>query len=170
MTVEIKDNLLNNKHLVEVDQLINVVPGTNDFPWYLQKEQVTGADDGSWFCHILYDEDVPKSDWYNPLINIFKNYLPQVTLVRVYVNLLLRQETPSISDFHTDYEHPENPNNITTAIFYLNTNNGATEFKDGDRIDCVRNRLIMFPTNTSHRAIGQTDVIERIVLNFNFIL
>ena len=27
----------------------------------------------------------------------------------------------------------------------------------------------MFPTNTSHRAIGQTDTPERIVLNFNFI-
>jgi hypothetical protein len=163
MTVEIKDNLLNNKHLVELDQLIR-----NDFPWYLQKEQVTGADDGSWFCHILYDEDVPKSDWYNPLINIFKNYLPQVTLVRVYVNLLLRQETPSISAFHTDcdFDYTEK---MTTAIFYLNTNNGATEFKDGDRIDSIRNRLVMFPTNTRHRAVGQTDVSKRIVFNFNFI-
>ena len=58
---------------------------------------------------------------------------------------------------------------MTTAIFYLNTNNGFTEFKDGDIINSVRNRLIMFPANTSHRAVGQSDVNQRIVLNFNFI-
>ena len=58
---------------------------------------------------------------------------------------------------------------ITTAIFYLNTNNGYTEFEGENRIDCVENRLVMFPAKTRHRAIGQTDVIQRIVLNFNFI-
>ena len=164
--MKIKDNFLDDKHLDELDQLIH-----NNFPWYLQKEQVTGMDDGSWFCHIIYDDDVPKSDWYNPLINIFKNYINYITLIRINANLLLRQETPSISDFHTDCEFSsEDKEKITTAIFYLNTNNGSTEFKDGDKIDCVRNRLITFPTPTPHRAIGQTDVTKRIVLNFNFVL
>ena len=163
--MEIKDNFLDDKHLDELDQLIH-----NNFPWYLQKEQVTGMDDGSWFLHILYDEDVPKSDLYNPVIKIFKNYLKYVTLIRVHVNLLLRQETPSISNFHTDCDFsPKDEKKITTAIFYLNTNNGATEFEDGDRIDSVINRLLVFPTNTRHRAIGQTDTNERIVFNFNFI-
>ena len=168
--MKIKDNFLDDKHLDELDQLIH-----NNFPWYLQKEQVTGMDDGSWCLHVLYDEDVPKSDWYNPLINIFKNYLKYVTLIRVHVNLLLRQETPSISDFHTDCDF-DDTEKMTTAIFYLNTNNGSTEFKESfptgfsyQKIDSVRNRLVMFPTNTLHRAIGQTDTNERIVFNFNFI-
>ena len=104
-------------------------------------------------------------DFFNPIINIFKNYLNYVSLCRINVNLLIRQETPSISAFHTDMASEK----ITTAIFYLNTNNGYTEFKDGNRIDCIRNRLVMFPTNTPHRAIGQTDVATRIVFNFNFI-
>jgi hypothetical protein len=51
----------------------------------------------------------------------------------------------------------------------LNTNNGTTEFKDGTKVDAVKNRLVMFPAITPHRAIGQTDITERIVLNFNFI-
>ena len=80
-------------------------------------------------------------------------------------HLLLKQETPSISAYHTDFDNKK----MTTAIFYLNTNNGSTEFKNGDVINCMRNRLIMFPTNTSHRAIGQTDEPTRIVFNFNFI-
>jgi len=163
--VEIKDNLLTKEQLAQLDKLLS-----NPFPWYLQKEQIKGADDGYFFSHIIYNEDVPKSDLYNPIIKIFKNYLNYITLCRIHINLLVRQETPSISDFHTDCDFsPEDEEIMTTAIFYLNTNNGATEFKDGDRIDSVRNRLIIFPTTSPHRAIGQTDVAERIVFNFNFI-
>ena len=165
MTVEIRDNLLVKKDLTELENLIY-----GNLPWYLNKEQVTGADDGCWFSHIIYDEDVPKSDIYNPVMDIFKKYLKYVTLIRINANLLLRQETPSISDFHTDCDwNFEDEEKMTTAIFYLNTNNGVTEFKDGDRIDSVKNRLIIFPTTASHRAIGQTDVSKRIVFNFNFI-
>ena len=161
--MEIKDNFLFKKDLNELDQLVH-----NNFPWYFHKEQVTGADDGSWFGHIVYSDDTPKSDLYNPLIKIFKNYINYITLVRIHINLLIRQETPSISDFHTDLDEDLNKEKITTAIFYLNTNNGFTEFED-QRIESVRNRLVMFPTNTRHRAIGQTDTPERIVFNFNFI-
>ena len=163
--MKIKDNFLVKKDLTQLENLIY-----NNFPWYLQKEQVIDADDGCWLSHIIYDEDVPKSDLYNPIIKIFKGYLKYVTLCRLNVNLLLRQETPSVSDFHTDCDFSyEDTKKLTTAIFYLNTNNGATEFEDGDRIDSVINRLLVFPTNTRHRAIGQTDVAKRIVFNFNFI-
>ena len=163
--VLVRDNFLAKGDWTQLDNLVH-----NNMPWYLQKEQVIDADDGRWFSHIIYDEDVPKSDLYNPVIKIFKDYLKYVTLCRVNINLLLRQETPSVSDFHTDCEWDfEDEEKITTAIFYLNTNNGATEFEGGDRIDSVRNRLVMFPADTFHRAIGQTDTAERIVLNFNFV-
>ena len=167
MTMEIKDNFLDNKHLAQLDELVY----NTHFPWFLQKEQITGANDGCWFSHVIYDNDAPRSDLYNPVMEIFKNNLKYISLCRITVNLLLRQETPSISDFHTDYQKLDilDEKKITTAIFYLNTNNGATEIKDSPRINSVRNRLIMFPTITPHRAIGPTDVAERIVLNFNFI-
>ena len=159
--MEVKDNFLDEVHLIQLDELIN----NPYFAWYLQKEQVKGGNDGYWLSHLIYFLDEPRSELYNPVINIFKNKLEYVSLCRITVNLLLKQENPS-SDFHIDYE--QNNKKMTTAIFYLNTNNGSTEFEGGDKIDCVRNRIIMFPTNTLHRAIVQTDVIERIVINFNF--
>ena len=164
--MEIKDNFLDNKHLAELDNLV----GTS-FPWYLQKEQIKGANDGCWFSHIVYYKDVPRSELYNPIIKIFKNYLNYVSLCRINVNLLLRQETPSISAFHTDFgsEKMTTATAVATAIYYLNTNNGYTEFEDGTKVDSVENRLVVFPTNTPHRAVGQTDVATRIVFNFNFI-
>ena len=160
--MEVKDNFLDDAHLIQLDELID----NPYFAWYLQKAQVMGTNDGYWFSHRIYGEDEPTSSSYNPMIEIFKNYLKYISLCRITVNLLLKQETPSISAFHTDF----NEKKLTTAIFYLNTNNGYTEFKDGNRIDCIRNRFVMFPASIPHRAIGQTDVEQRIVLNFNFIL
>ena len=162
--MEVKDNFLDDIHLIQLDKLID----NSNFPWYLQKEQVGEANDGCWLSHIIYNFYEPKSDLYAPVINIFKNKLEYISLCRIIVNLSVRHENPIKSDFHVDFEG--NNKKITTAIFYLNTNNGSTEFENGDKIDCVRNRIIVFPTNTSHRAVGQTDVNQRIVLNFNFIL
>lgn len=161
----ITDDFLDKKDLNQLDEYL-MSPG---FPWYLQKEQVTGSNDGNWFCHIMYDNDVPKSDLYNPIVNIFKNYLNYLTLIRLNVNLLPRQKTPSPSDFHTDLDEYLNKEKATTSIFYLSTNNGYTEFEDGSTVDSVQNRLVTFPTKTPHRAVGQTDKDKRIVLNFNYI-
>jgi len=158
-----KDNFLSDFHLTKLDELID-----HTFPWFLQKEQIAGKNDGCWFSHLMYDQDAPQSPKYETIHKIFSNYLNYISLCRITTNLLFKQDNPSISAFHTDCEYLDKTK-ITTAIFYLNTNNGATEFKDGDRIDSVRNRLIMFPNFTLHRAIGQTDANQRVVFNFNFI-
>ena len=161
----ITDDFLDKKDLDQLDEYL-MSPA---FPWYLQKEQVAGSNDGSWFCHIMYDNDVPKSDLYNPIVKIFKNYLNYLTLIRLNVNLLPKQENPSPSDFHTDLDEFFDKEKSTTSIFYLNSNNGYTEFEDGSTVDSVQNRLVTFPTTTLHRAVGQTDTETRIVLNFNYI-
>jgi len=164
--MEMKDNFLDNTDLDQLDEFLV------SFPWYLQEEQVLGSADGCFFSHKLYDRNLPCSDSFFPVNKIFEKYLKWVSLCRITVNCLLRQEKPSISEFHTDFSADNSildEEKITTAIYYVNTNNGATEIKDGPRIDSVRNRLIIFPTNTLHRAIGQTDVATRIVFNFNFI-
>ena len=166
--MEVKDNFLSNVHLTQLNELID----SYSFPWFFQKEQIEGIDDGYWFSHVLYDPSLEKSFFFNPVFNIFNSYLKYSFLCRCIVDLIPRQETPSISTFHTDFQDDvlkPDEDKITTAIFYLNTNNGYTEFEGENRIDCVENRLVMFPAKTRHRAIGQTDVIQRIVLNFNFI-
>jgi hypothetical protein len=172
---DIKDDYLNDAHLIQLDKLIC----SSHFPWYFQESQTKGVDDGFFFSHILYNVDTPRSDYYNPVINIFENYLKYDSLCRITCNLVLRQNTPSISGWHTDFTNDideliekfgwPTEDKITTAIFYLNTNNGCTEFEGGEKSDCIKNRFAIFPTNIPHRAIGQTDTNQRIVLNFNYI-
>ena len=56
----------------------------------------------------------------------------------------------------------------TTSIFYVNTNNGYTEFEDGTKIESVANRMVTFPTNLKHRGTSCTDEKIRVVINFNY--
>ena len=70
------------------------------------------------------------------------------------------------SGWHIDY----NSNN-TTAILYLNDCDGGTELKINNKIEFVKaekNKLLTFPSNTTHRARTSTDVDRRYIMNFNY--
>ena len=56
----------------------------------------------------------------------------------------------------------------TTAIFYLNSNNGYTEFEDGTKVESVANRFVSFPSTLKHRGTSCTDENVRVVINFNY--
>ena len=56
----------------------------------------------------------------------------------------------------------------TTSIFYINTNNGYTKFKDGTKVESIANRMITFPANMEHCGTSCTDKNIRIVINFNY--
>ena len=157
----IKDNLLD---MEEFDRLESIIDNPF-FPWFFQKEQV--KDDDPFFCHALYCNDLVQSEFYKPVLDIFKKYIKWIALYRLNINLC--PKIGSTSKFHTDTNGQENEEKMTTAIYYLNTNNGYTEFEDGTKVDSVGNRLVVFPTNTTHRAAGQTDTNKRIVINFNYI-
>jgi len=162
--IEILDDFLNEKDLIKLEKIID----NSYFPWYFQESQTDSGNDNSWFSHILYDFDAPQSEYYQSIIDIFSNYIKYITLCRLNVNLLVKYNTPLTSDYHIDLKDVKN-DIMTTAIFYLNTNNGATEFKSGEGVDSIKNRLVIFPKNTYHRAVSQTDTDKRIVLNFNYI-
>ena len=64
---------------------------------------------------------------------------------------------------------PEKLKIWTTAVFYINTNNGYTEFEDGTRSESIANRMVTFPANLKHRGTTCSDEKTRIVINFNYI-
>ena len=44
-----------------------------------------------------------------------------------------------------------------TAVFYVNTNNGYTEFEDGTKVESVENRIIFFDGSRPHNSSTCTD-------------
>jgi len=88
-----------------------------------------------------------------------------VLWIRIKANMNpATHEHVQLGQFHQDYEFP-----CTTSIFYINTNNGWTEFEDGTKVKSVANRLVTFPSQMNHVGYSCTDEQVRIVVNFNYI-
>lgn len=68
---------------------------------------------------------------------------------------------------HVDVE--ELANICTTAVYYINDNNGYTVFEDGTKVESKANRIVKFPTNMMHTGTSCTDSPNRVVINFNYI-
>ena len=121
------------------------------------------------FAHIFYFQQAPSSPFCENLAPMIDK-LNALSLFRIKANLLTK--TPNIIEnaFHVDMtEVPEEKaKQLTISIFYVNTNNGYTEFEDGTKVESVANRLITFPANLRHRGTSCTDEKRRIVINFNY--
>ena len=94
-----------------------------------------------------------------------------ISLWRAKANLITK--TPNIveNSYHIDMLFLKSEKKIkqwTTSIFYINTNNGYTEFEDGTKVESVANRMVTFPGNIEHRGTSCTDKKIRVVINFNY--
>ena len=83
----------------------------------------------------------------------------------IRANCLVKDQKKHFSNFHCDRDY-----NCTTAILYMNTNNGYTLLgeKEKIKIKSEANKLIIFNSQTKHCAVSQTDTDRRVVVNFNY--
>ena len=88
---------------------------------------------------------------------------------RIKANLQLHGgEEAYKSNWHYDFTGDGYPvSDMMTAIYYVNGNNGYTEFTDC-KVESVANRMVFFPSNTKHRGVNATNVKARYVINFNY--
>tara|TARA_R100000005_G_C4957953_1_gene175833 strand:- start:135 stop:626 length:492 start_codon:yes stop_codon:yes gene_type:complete len=85
------------------------------------------------------------------------------SIMRIKANLNPKtNEHIQLGEYHVDFD------NVRTAIFYINTNNGYTLFESGDRVDSVSNRIVLFDSNTKHVGYSCTDEKIRLVVNINY--
>jgi hypothetical protein len=138
---------------------------SESFSWFYQKEQNPNCKDGFFFSHKLYENDIMNSSYFDRIINPFKKKINYTSLIRAQINLLTRSDKPRRSIMHRD----NNNDTITTGLFYLNNNNGYTEFESGEKIKSISNMYVEFPVKLKHRAVSQTDVDCRTVLNLNYL-
>ena len=104
-----------------------------------------------------------QSPFINALSGIIE-HLDGDDMVRIKANLNPRTESIVKHGFHID----QRKDNVKASIFYVNSNDGYTEFEDGTRIESVENRLVTFPANMLHTGTTCTNKPFRIVINFNY--
>ena len=88
----------------------------------------------------------------------------------VRANCTTVQDKHYQSKFHTDTPIGRLQENLTTCVYYVNTNNGGTLFKDEENtfVQSKFNRAVIFPGSLEHAAVASTDAKLRYVLNLNY--
>lgn len=156
---EIHKNFIDEEHY----EVLEKVMMNNDFPWFYNKAITQENNNKRFqFVHSFYDDCTWRSNHYQilgPIINKLKVF----TLKRIKANLITKTHQHDQANLHIDYDK------CTTAIYYVNTNNGYTIFENGEKIDCIANSIVIFDSDYKHASVSQTDTNTRVVINFNFI-
>ena len=169
--IEVIDNFLSpDQHLKIYDFMI----GGGGLDWKFNPTKVSTQSsegvDNYQFVHVFFTfysctgravHEVSKSiDILLPIVN----KISFVALHRIKANL----EPIKPSRFHSAFHCDADCSTMTTGIYYINSNDGYTEFETGEKIMSVANRFVKFPSNIKHRGVSQVDTKVRCVLNFNY--
>lgn len=168
--IKIIDNFLLE---LEYNHLISSVVKNQYFPWWyspVNTEEYAVSNQCSefenyQFTHVLYYDNMPKSDYYH-LVFPFLNHLKIKSLIKVKLNCNPNASKIVEHGYHIDTI--DSTYDSTTAVYYLNNNNGYTKFENGEKVESVENRLILFPSKMSHTGTTCTNAQCRYVLNINY--
>ncbi len=139
------------------------------FPWFFNPSVVSKwpvEDNYFQFTHTFYHSGRWDSDSKWILDPILEKIKP-LSILRIKANLNPREHKHTEHGLHVDFKSDNAK--ITTAIFYVNTNNGYTRFEDGEKVKSIANTWCEFPSDRQHTGSTCTDQKKRIVINFNYI-
>ena len=159
------DNFLSEDYF---NLIRNIMLGENIAWFYMDRIDYADDVDKFQFIHSFY----AKGNWASAYGNIFGSIFQKLKpkeIYRIKANLLPRTPEIKVNRFHTDIQGNNGVIPYTTSIFYMNANNGYTEFEDGTIVESVANRWISFPEDTKHRGTSCTDEKVRVVINFNYL-
>ena len=140
-----------------------------DFPYYYHDFTVRPLiekrrSNDFMFVHSLVRNKEACSNFVDavlfPIIDQLEVSFEQV--IRSKINLTPRSPEHHLTDFHVDQDIVH-----TVALFYITTCNGYTELKNGTKIDCRANRMLLFDGSFKHRAVSHTNPENKIRITIN---
>lgn len=158
--MKIIDNFLDTEQFNKIKQILT----GNDFPFYYQDFIVDGEKDNSdfFFCHTFYRNNQQVSSSFNEIILPILYQIKFKTLIRAKCNLYTKKTKQIAHNYHIDFKEAH-----TVLLYSVNTNNGYTMFKTGEKIKSVQNQLIIFNGLLEHCSVPQTDEKIRVNININ---
>ena len=162
--IEVFDNFLEHELFKKIsNKIINSKWSYSDLIISFDKRICDELDNHQMY-NMIYSDDEPKSDMFHLIRGIMMNgKFNFKSLIKIKANLSFRTTEKIIHGYHVDV-----PYECKTAIYYLNTNDGCTMFKDGREIGSVENRLVIFNSQLEHTGTTCTDQKIRSVINFNY--
>ena len=158
MSIEVIDNFL---PLSEFNELKSRILGKY-FPWHYSDGIYKEQEKRRWqLFHTFYWEET-KSQYF-PIIYPLLVKLKVQQLYRIKTNMTARTLFPRGGGHHID----DLPCPYT-AIYYVNTNNGYTQFKTGKKIKSVGNRMLIFDSHLLHQGVTTTNEKRMVVVYLNY--
>ena len=156
------DNFLEQSYFNELVDLYEA----NDFGWFVCREITNkGEKLGNLYyqTHTLFIDHKIHSPHFGKFEPLLKK-LGVKALLRLRTNLFPGKDKVSEHGWHIDYQFKNK-----TAVFYINTNDGYTKFKDGALETSKENKYIEFNSKLLHSGSSCTNKNIRVVLNLNYI-
>jgi len=160
MDKKIIDNFLPQDYFVHLQRIMT----DHNFPWLYNAEVANSGEiqDHFYFTHNLFQDFQPTSSIFEEFVPFFKQ-LEMNAMVRARALLYVNQGRQIVHEKHIDFKFPHK-----TAVFYMNTNNGYTEFEDGTKVESVENRIVFFDGSIPHNSSTCTDQKIRVVVSLNY--
>jgi len=162
MAYEIIDDYLTSEQLAALQSTLLGV----DFPWYYNYEIVHDGNDelsSYQFVHSIYRDHSWTSQFSSVVLPVMQKIDP-TAIIRIKANLNPWTGEHVYGGWHNDYKFA-----CKTAVFYVNDNNGWTEFENGERVESKANRLVVFDSDMVHSGVSATDVKARCLININYL-
>ena len=154
------DNYLSKNKFLEIK---NEIVDNEYFPWYFNNYK-SGKDKNNLLdyqlVHNFFKDNVVNSFYFDKLDCLIKR-LKIKKLIRVKANL--NPISHKLIKFEKNKDTCEK--GFTSAIFYLNTNNGYTKIGN-KKIKSIENRIVIFPSDVYHFGTNATNLSNRVVINF----
>lgn len=159
---KIQDNYLPEKLFKE---LKNKIMG-DMVPWFFQHQINTmhnKEDLSCYFTHLVFFDQIPLSQIFPEIHQIFKKKLDAKAFIRIKLNCYPRTQKIETHEPHIDedFEHKG-------AIFYINTNDGYTILDNKVKIESIENRILLFDSHKPHSSTSCTNQKARFNINFNY--
>ena len=152
-------NILNNVLSEEALHCLQQTLYSDRFNWV--EAQTNRQSHNSYYVHEFRHVNGIASP-YDFLIHPLLDRLQPRAIIRVKANKYIQTPKLELHEYHQDF-----PWKHKAAIFYVNTNNGQTQFIDS-AVDSVENSMLLFDASTEHRSTSTSDAPYRININFNY--
>ena len=163
MNYKITDNFLSENCFEKIYSEIT----QKYFPWYLQDKINDNEKESNlnfYFSHTFFNKKI-NSDFF-PIWEELITKINCKTLIRIKANLYPKTDAIIEHAKHIDITDIEN---TTTALYYVNTNNGFTNLNDEIKINSVKNRFVEFDNNVLHNSSTCSDEKFRLTVVVNYI-
>tara|TARA_Y100001937_G_scaffold55920_1_gene76912 strand:+ start:566 stop:1060 length:495 start_codon:yes stop_codon:yes gene_type:complete len=152
-------NFLDKKTHKTIFNIVN----SKKFPLYYSDTTATDEDTSDYmFTHVFYEDGKQISYFLSDVLIPLLGKLSFNKLLRAKLNFYTKKPKHIQTAYHVDF-----PDKHTVALYSINTNNGYTLFKNGDKVKSVANQLLLFDGRLEHCSVNQTDKNVRLNLNIN---